>query len=182
MRALVVYESMYGNTHAVATAIAEGLRGSFEVDAVQVGAVTRGLLAEADLLVVGGPTHVRGLSRSSTRKAAVAAAQKPGGPDLDRDPDAEGPGAREWLDALAAAERKAAAAFDTRMSGPSTLTGRVSLGIARRLRQHGYRLVASPESFIVDRQNHLLPGEIRRAAQWGRRLAAAGSAVASTDA
>ncbi len=171
MRALVVYESMYGNTHATATAIAEGIHGSFEVDVVPISAATPQLLAEADLLVLGGPTHVHGLSRVSTRKAAVEAAQKPGGPDLD--PAAEGSGAREWLDALGDGGRKPAAAFDTRMSGPSTLTGRAALGIARRLRRHGYRLVLPPESFIVDRQNHLLPGELQRATRWGRGLAAA---------
>lgn len=129
------------------------------------------MLAAADLLVVGGPTHVHGLSRASTRKAAVEAAHKPGGPDLD--PDAERSGAREWLDALNDGGRRAAAAFDTRMSGPATLTGRAALGIARRLRRHGYLLVLPPQSFIVDRQNHLLPGEIQRAVHWGRGLAAA---------
>lgn len=175
MHALVVYESMYGNTRAAATAIAEGLRHSFEVEVMPIGAATPELLAAADLLVVGGPTHVHSLSRASTRKAAVEAAHKPGGPDLD--PDANGSGVREWLDALGDGGRECAAAFDTRMSGPATLTGRAALGIARRLRRHGYLLVLSPESFIVDKQNHLLPGEIQRAARWGRGVAAATKAA-----
>lgn len=33
MRALVVYESMYGNTHVIASDIAIGLRGTYEVAA-----------------------------------------------------------------------------------------------------------------------------------------------------
>ncbi|HLK43561.1 MAG TPA: flavodoxin domain-containing protein, partial [Thermoleophilia bacterium] len=142
MRALVVYESMYGNTRAAATAVAEGLRISYQVDVLPVGAATAELVAEADLLVVGGPTHMHGLSRASSRKAAVEASRKPGGPELDS--DAQGTGAREWLEALAIRERSAAAAFDTRMSGPQSLTGRAGVGIARRLRRRGYRLVTSP--------------------------------------
>src|SRR5437899_237935 len=114
MRALVVYESMYGNTRAVATAIAEGLRAFYQVDVAPVGAAAPDLVVGADLLVVGGPTHMHGLSRASSRRIAVEAARKPGGPDLD--PDAQGQGVREWLDALANVERSTAASFDTRLS------------------------------------------------------------------
>lgn len=175
MRALVVYESMYGNTRAVATAIAEGLRSSHEVDVVAVGGATAALTSAADLLVVGGPTHMRGMARASSRRMAADASRKPGGPQLD--PDAAGTGLREWLDDLADGRRSAAAAFDTRLSGPPLLTGRAALGIARVLRGHAYRLTAPPESFIVDKQNRLLAGELQRAAQWGHRLAAAASAT-----
>ncbi|MFL6114535.1 MAG: flavodoxin family protein [Catenulispora sp.] len=63
MRALVVYESMYGNTRAVAEAVASGLRPAYETEvkpAVDIGAAD---VDRADLLVVGGPTHVHGLPR-----------------------------------------------------------------------------------------------------------------------
>ena len=40
MRALVVYESMYGNTRVVANRIADGLRATHEVTVVPVGEVT----------------------------------------------------------------------------------------------------------------------------------------------
>ena len=36
MRALVVYESMYGNTHVIASNVADGLRSDFEVTLVPV--------------------------------------------------------------------------------------------------------------------------------------------------
>lgn len=171
MRALVVYESMYGNTRAIATAVAEGLRGSYEVDVVAAGRATRALVEGADLLVVGGPTHIHGMSRPSSRKAAAEASAKPGGPALD--PDAGGVGVRTWLEELAVArDGSGAAAFDTRMSGPSVFTGRAGVAISRKLRRLGYQQAASPESFLVDKQNHLLPGELQRAAQWGSRLAA----------
>ena len=75
MRAVVVYESMYGNTHQVADAIGAGLRSSFEVSVVPVSEAGPAVLADADLVVVGGPTHVHGMSRAGTRKAAVQAAR-----------------------------------------------------------------------------------------------------------
>ena len=70
MRALVVYESLYGNTHIVASNIADGMRGTDEVTLVPVSAATPDLVAEADLLVVGAPTHIHGLSTASSRQAA----------------------------------------------------------------------------------------------------------------
>lgn len=170
MRALVVYESMYGNTHLVADAIGDGLGTAYQVDVVPVGRANRELLEDADLVVVGGPTHVHGVSRASSREAAVAAADKPGHA-LPLDPDAEGPGIRDWLDALPASLHAKAGAFDTRIDMPAVLTGRASKGIARRLRQHGLELAAEPESFLVTKQNTLEPDETTRARQWGQQLA-----------
>lgn len=175
MRALVVYESMYGNTRAVAEAIAEGLRGSFDVDVVPIGRAQHSLVIGVDLLVVGGPTHVHGLSRASSRKAALEAGHRPGGPVLD--PDAAGPGLREWLDELPTGGGEACVSFDTRLHGLAAFTGRAGPGISTRLRRHGYRSVAAPESFIVDKNNQLLEGELQRAAEWGRRLAELRSSV-----
>ncbi len=170
MHALVVYESMYGNTHAVAEAIAGGLRPLGEVRVVPVHAATRDVVAWADLVVVGGPTHVHGLTRSSTRKSAIEATTKPGS-ELSLDPDAEGPGVRDWLGSLAKVDHKRGAAFDTRIDGPALLTGRASGGIASGLRRRGFTLVAKPESYLVDKQSKLVAGEVERAAQWGARLA-----------
>lgn len=60
MRALVVYESMFGNTHLVASNIADGLRAGYEVTVVPVAEATPELVAAADLLVAGAPDpHVR---------------------------------------------------------------------------------------------------------------------------
>ena len=173
MKAVVVYESMYGNTHLIAGAIADGLRASADVTVVPVDGADDALLADADLVVVGGPTHVHGMTRESTRKAAVEAAQKPDS-DLELDPDAEGEGLREWFDGLGDSKpHAAAAAFDTRMHGPPAITGRASKGIAKRLRAHGFAVVAEPESFIVTKENHLEDHEIEHAQEWGSGLVAA---------
>ena len=170
MRALVVYESMYGNTHVVAGNIADGLRGTYEVTLVPVASATEDLIAGADLLVVGAPTHIHGLSRAWTRQAARKAAAKPESP-LTLDPDAGGRGMRNWLSGLAAGPAQAAA-FDTRLAGAPLLTGRASRGISRLLKRHGYHLVAPPESFLVTRRDTLADGESSRARRWGEALAA----------
>ena len=173
MRAVVVYESMYGNTDQIAHAIGEGLASVGEVDVVPVEGATPALLEAADLIVVGGPTHGHSMTRESTRKAAVDAAHKPDS-DLELDPDAEGPGLRDWFDALGPVQAKAAA-FDTRLDMSAVITGRASKGINRRLRHHGLAVIADPESFFVTKESHLEPGQQDKARDWGSQL---GSKVA----
>jgi hypothetical protein len=171
MRAVVVYESMYGNTHLIADAIGAGLRTGSDVSVVPVSQASPAVLADADLVVVGGPTHIHGMSRASTRKAAVQAADKPASP-LTVEPDALGPGLREWFASLGRHPVKAAA-FDTRMHGPAALTGRASKGVAHLLRAHGFDVIEEPESFLVTKQDRLEPQEAERAREWGAKLAAA---------
>ncbi len=169
MRALIVYESIYGNTHVVANHIAAGLGREFEVDVVSVEGATAARVAAADLIVVGGPTHVHGMSSTRSRQAGRDAAVKPG-KEMDLDPDAEGEGLRDWFHGLPATAPRAAAAFDTRTDGPALLTGRASRGIARRLEELGYHLAADPESFVVDSSNRLVAGEAERAEAWAQSL------------
>lgn len=170
MRAVVVYESMYGNTHLVADAIAEGLRDAGDdVEVVPVEKASAAVLRNADMIVVGGPTHAHAMSRASTRHAAVEAAQKPES-TLEIDPDAEGPGLRDWFDEQPTLPVRAAA-FDTRIDAPPFFTGRASKGIAKRLRKHGCTLVAEPMSFLVSKDSHLLEHEADHARAWGKELA-----------
>src|SRR4051794_6464260 len=98
MHAVVVYESMYGNTHTIAEAIGEGLRVMGEVAVVPVDRATAELTEDADMIVVGGPTHAHGMSRPSTRTAAVKQSAKPGQVPLQMDPDAGGSGLRDWFE------------------------------------------------------------------------------------
>ena len=177
MRALVVYESMYGNTHTVAVSIAAGLSTRHDVTLVSVTRATPELVAGADLLVVGGPTHMHGMSSAASRRMAADTAGKQGS-GLTMDPDADGPGVRGWLDGLGSpgmGHEALAAAFDTRFDGVPLLTGRAGRGIARLLARDGYRLFAAPESFVVGKQNTLLDGEAARARAWGAMIAAAAS-------
>ena len=184
MRAVVAYESMFGNTHSIADAIGKGIGQVLQpVDNVVVVPVVeagRERLGDADLLVVGGPTHFHGMSRTRTRKWAAATAQKPKN-DLVLERDAQGPGVRDWLRSLGHGHTKFVA-FDTRFKGPAALRGRASRTISRKLRRHGFEVVAKPESFFVTLQNHLEPGEEPRAQEWGKRLAASVVSNHDTDA
>ena len=167
MRAVIVYESMYGNTLEIAEAVAAGLRTRADVIAVPVREADPARLAGADLVVVGGPTHAWGMSRSSTREQAISEGSRKGLRTAARRGD---PGLREWLGNLSAGEF-ATAAFDTRIKAPAIATGRASRSIARRLRRHGLAVLAPPCSFFVSRENLLLAGETDRARRWGRELA-----------
>jgi hypothetical protein len=170
MHTLVVFESMYGNTHAIAAAIGEGLRSHGEVRVLAAGEADAQQIAWADLVVAGGPTHAHGMSRARSRASARGRAGAPGS-QLVLDPAAHGPGIREWLDGATAGKGKRAAAFDTRADAPTFFTGRASAGIAKRLRRHGFALVDQPESFLIDRQDRLVAGEVERARGWGSHLA-----------
>ncbi len=162
MKVWIVYESLFGNTEAVARAVAEGLgtAGSVTVEEVNDASASR---PDVDLLVVGGPTHAFGLSRESTRSDG---AQKAG-----RTLPADTIGLREWLDAMPERETTAGfAAFDTRVRHPR-LPGSAAKKAAKRLRQRGWSEAARPESFWVEgTQGPLLDGELERARAWGRAL------------
>jgi flavodoxin len=95
------------------------------------------------LLVIGGPTQGHGTSPTM-------------GTFLQRLPELEG---------------VAVAAFDTRLTWPKLLSGAASDRIAKALRQHGGRLVAGPESFLVTgREGPLVDGELERATSWGQSV------------
>lgn len=169
MTVLVVYESMYGNTHRIAEAIGRGLaEAGVPAQVRSTAEAQRHPPAAGDVLVVGAPTHGHGLSRENSREQAVRDASRH---HQEVDDSAAGPGVREWLTALGA-EGGRATAFDTRVKGPALLTGRASQKIARALEEHRYELVAEPESFLVTMGNDLVPGEEERARGWGRDLAA----------
>jgi hypothetical protein len=178
MRALIVYESMFGGTRAIAEAIAEGLEPDVAAQVVPVAEADATALDGVDLLVIGGPTHAWSMSRPSTRKSAPAYASKPdSGLVLEAGAD-NGPGVREWLESMGQPDLPGAA-FDTRVKGPALFTGRASRAIKRSLSHHGVALVVPPQSFLVDKKSHLLPGETARARAWGAQLAAAVERTAS---
>jgi hypothetical protein len=152
MRALVVFESMFGNTQVIAEAIADGLSGRMQVDLVEVGA------APAE---VGDEVA---LSRPGTRQDA--AKQASDGLVSTRI------GLREWLARPQRRTGVAAAAFDTRVSRPR-LPGSAARAAEKRLRQLGFRVVAPAASFYVEGTlGPLLEGEPERARRWGEQVLA----------
>jgi flavorubredoxin len=165
MKALVVYESMFGNTRHVADQIADGLGIRYDVTIVPVAKATPELVADADLLIVGGPTHVHGMASPRTRAAAKTMADKEGS-RLVMQPDAVAFGVREWLETVPIKRGLLVAAFDTRAHGPAIFTGRASRKIARRLRHAGAKVVET-KSFLVEKNAHLSSGEAELARAWG---------------
>ena len=177
MRTLVLYESMYGNTHLVAASVADGLASFGPVRTLPVHAAGPDDLRDVDLVVVGAPTHARDLPTPASRTSAIeGAATDDGWSRVTLDAEARGTGVREWIEELdGAGGARTAAAFDTRVAAPAILVGRASKAIASRLRDRGWSLVAPPESFIVDTHQRLRRGEIERARSWGADLGARAS-------
>jgi hypothetical protein len=165
MKALVVYESMFGNSEQVARAVAEGLEGFGEVVVRDVTTSLPGSIPHGvDLLVVGGPTHAFSMSRRSTREDAIRQGASQG---------LASRGLREWLDGVAADLGSLPfATFDTRVSRARRLPGSAARSAARHLRRHHGRMLAPPESFFVnDVSGPLDVDEVARARTWGRHVA-----------
>ena len=160
MKAVVVYESFWGNTAAVAHAIAAGL--GVGMPALATGEATAEVLAGADLVVAGSP--VIGF-RMPTDKMRESLRVTPG---AARPPDLSQPSMASWLQGLPAGQG-AAAAFDTRVRGPF---GSAAPAILKALEQAGYRGIAKPRGFIVaGKYGPLRAGELDRAREWGAELA-----------
>jgi hypothetical protein len=169
-RALVIFESMFGNTRTVAEAVAEGLSSRFETDLSEVSLASTRITDDVVLLVVGGPTHAFGLTRPRTREDAAKQAD---GPLVS-----SGRGLREWLSEIEGVEPGVgAAAFDTRIDKPR-VPGSAARGAEKRLRRLDLRIVLPAESFFVTgTKGPLVDGEIERARRWGEDLARRSAAV-----
>jgi len=171
MQALVVFESMFGNTQMIAQAVAEGLWSEgMSVDIQEVGAAPTVIGDDVDLLVVGGPTHAFGLSRQGTRRSAAEQAE--------RGVVSAGIGLREWLGTVHSGPASVtAAAFDTHIKKPR-LPGSAARAAEKRLRRLGFRILAPATSFYVaGTPGPLLDGEAQRARRWGELLGSRFTAV-----
>jgi hypothetical protein len=164
-RALIVFESMFGNTHKIALAIRDGLRDVITTELVRADQAPAEIPADVRLLVVGGPTHAFSMSRRSTR--AQAAEQD----DVMMPPET---GIREWLQELQDRTTPTmAATFDTRVAKVRRLPGSAARSAAKLLRHRDFKLMAAPASFFVhDMTGPVEQGEIDRARAWGEELAA----------
>ncbi len=146
MKAYVIYDSVYGNTEKVAQAIGEAIQG--EVKVILAAEADRSGLGELDLLIVGTPIH----------------GGRPTGPVkdfLNEIPDGD-------------LEGVAVAAFDTRSDSRfARIFGHAAPKIADKLEKKGGTLRGTPEGFIVeDKEGPLRDGEMERAVEWARGIAA----------
>jgi flavodoxin len=158
MEVVVVCDSTFGNSARIADAIARGLEERVLTRIVTAAAAIEAPFRPPDLLLVGGPTQRHGLS----------------------------PTLRAFLDGLPRGSLRGvrAAAFDTRYRMTALLSGSAAAQAVGHLRRTGCHLVMSPESFFMERdvppmggkRRHALErledGEVERAVEWGRRIAA----------
>ena len=146
MKALVVYDSVYGNTEKIARAIGEAIAPSGEVKVLRVGEANPSELTSVDLLIVGSPTHA-------------------GRPV---------PAVQDFLNKMAQASLKGinVAAFDTRATSRfAKIFGNAAGRIARHLTKKGGALATSPEGFLVTgTRGPLKEGELERAAAWAKGI------------
>jgi flavodoxin len=167
MRALVVYESLFGNTAQVAQAIADGLSRHGDVELLEVTKASPQICEPVDLIVLGGPTHAFSMTRASTREDAFRQGACQGSGAI---------GVREWLGQLRRGQHhELVATFDTKVDRVRQLPGSAARGAANAAHRLGYKTVAKPMSFYVQGvSGPLLEGELGRAQAWGERLGMAG--------
>ena len=165
-RALIVVESYFGNTRAIAEAVAAGLiEGGVEAQMVDVAQAPGALPEDLDLLVLAAPTHNRGLPTAATR----AKARDQAGPGKVSH------GIGEWMETTAIPVSTNAAAFDTVIS-KGWLSGSAAKAIAKTLQRRQGRRTVSVRSFVVTaNKGPLATGQETDAHSWGRELAASAS-------
>jgi flavodoxin I len=146
MKALIVYDSVYGNTEKIARAIAGALTPSGEVKVLRAGELNPSEFESVDLLVVGSPTQ--------------------GGRPT--------PAIKEFLSKIPANALKnvSVTSFDTRFSTRLVRPFGYAAGrIADILKDKGGHLAAPPEGFIVKgKEGSLKEGELERAAGWAKGI------------
>ncbi|NYD41185.1 flavodoxin family protein [Nocardioides panaciterrulae] len=167
-KAVVVFESMFGNTEKLSREVGDGLASDgWQVVLADVRHVRPEDLAGCRLLVLGAPTHAFTLSRPSTRADAV----RQGAPESRAEL-----GVREWLTSLdvlfpVVGARPSVAVFDTRADRAQHWPGSAARKTARVLRSHGFPVLDRPVSFYVkDVKGPLVDGERERARAWSQHL------------
>ena len=161
MKAVVVYESLWGNTAAIARAIAEGIGpGALALSTAEaVGAA----IADADLIVAGAPLLGFNLP---DEKMLESIRNNPF--RVPTPPNLSHPSVRTWLAELPHGHGRSAA-FETRFWwSPGGATG----AILRGLEEAGYIPLVKGQRFMVTgKYGPLRSGELERARQWGTELA-----------
>lgn len=167
MNAVVVYESLFGNTAAIAKAVAEGIGP--EARALTTDEATTAVVAGAEVVVAGAPVIAFGLASDKTREG-IGRSERDG----ETPADVAHPSLKSWLDTLPSGHGGVAAAFETKLWwSPRGATG----SIERAFRGAGYATIAKAQKFVVEgKYGPLREGELERAREWGHQLAVAAAA------
>lgn len=152
MKAVVLYDSAFGNTEQVAQTIAESIGGAYDVRLLLLDDAAPTALIGADLVIVGSPTQ----GGQPTQKLRMFLAKLPAN----------------------IFKNVHVAAFDTRFSDKDhgmgvrllmRVIGFAASKIARSLRAKGGVLIVPPVGYIVsDKEGPLAEGELERAMHWAQ--------------
>lgn len=157
MKALVFYDSFFGNTEIIAQIVADVIKTKYETSMARSNTLTQAQLSEYDLLIAGSPTRAFRPTPEITKLLAGVPA--------------------------GALKGKKAAAFDTRVSVAEVnnkfltfmvkLFGYAAEPLAKNLQKKGAELVIPPEWFIVTAsEGPLKDDELERAAKWASEILA----------
>ncbi len=158
MKAMVVYDSVFGNTGQIAQSIGNAIGSQEDVETVQVSNVQPEQLTGLGLLIVGSPTQ-------KFRPTGATANLLKGIPE-------------NGLKGVKVA------AFDTRFTMSEIeesrvfpffvrLFGYAAKPISDRLEKKGGEVVIPPEGFYVEGiEGPLKEGELERAADWAKKIIA----------
>ncbi len=161
MKAIVVYESLWGNTAAVARAIAEGIGPGAQ--ALSTAEATSDAVAGAELIVAGAPLMGFQLPSEQMRESIRNNPTRP--PEKISTPTM-----RSWLAKLSPGKGMYAA-FETRLWWSP---GAATKAIGQGLEKAGYREARKAQRFIVTgAYGPLRKGELEKARAWGAELAQA---------
>lgn len=155
MKALVVYDSFFGNTEKVAKAIGSALGSPKDVSVCRVSETNQAMLKGVELLIVGSPT--RAFSATPAIKTFVR--RIPG----------------------RSLEGVKVSAFDTRMKIDEKTPGILRFfagifGFAGKpildglVKKGGNQIMPSEGFFVIDSEGPLADGELERAAEWAKRI------------
>lgn len=164
MKALLVYESTFGNTESVAREVAAGLESTLHTEIHTATSAPTTLADDVVLLVVGAPVHALGPGPHEAADEAARQAHRAGLADRSA-----GTGVQDWLNALVPSGI-AAASFDTMVGGP--VQGPVLHPIRSRLLRLGFDVRAHETFCTRSTLGPLAEGELAHARQWGERIAA----------
>jgi hypothetical protein len=168
MDALIVYESMFGNTRRLAEAIADSLETAGVDITIAPAREAPSDLSDYQLVVVGAPTHAHSLPRPKSRTEAAQWAADPT-KELTLEAEAGSPGVREWLEGVSLVGSPRFAVFSTRVDIPRIFSGDACTAIAKGLRRRLADVDARAD-FLVGLDSNLLDGEVDRAREWAGSL------------
>jgi flavodoxin I len=158
MKALVVYDSVFGNTEQIAQAIGHALCSQEDVEILRVSNVKPEQLTGLKLLIVGSPTRqfrptaattslLKSIPKNNLKGVQVAAF--------------------DTRFTVSEIEKVRILAFFVR------LFGYAAKPISDRLKKKGGELIIPPEGFFVEGvEGPLKEGELERAADWAKQIIA----------